>query len=236
VSPRRRLAAQDGVALVVALVTMVIALLLIVATVAFALAGLRVSSENANGEAALHAADSGLDIALWRTNKILLSGIVGQSGLTGITAGIAATLGCTGVSVGGAPGAGESTVNSLLKIGAGNLWCAATPESNGDGSSYEYWESTNVGTLTAGSVPSAPVGFAGSAATLNRLVVATGTSGGITRRVMAIFTGALDVNGNPTGLWQESGYVVCPNAQPSAGSQNPDAGCPSPYAPSGAPG
>jgi hypothetical protein len=192
-----------------------ILLTVVAATLAGALRSISTSSGDRSREAALHAADAGLNLALWRTNKLFLSTEAGAL----LDVQNIQSLGCVSVQV------GEPPVLSVNQAAA-NTWCPATAsEDAGNSSTYRYWQKT---TATVGTPP----------VTLTRLVVATGTSRGITRRVLATLTLTLGSNGDPTSLWKESGYVECPSGpsvSPSPGSQNPDAGCPNAGSPTGSP-
>jgi len=221
----RRLQArgEDGFALIAAIVILVVTLLVAGAALTFALRGISSSTHTRNEEASIHAADSGVDAAFWRTNKILVSNEPGS--LFGFASGAIQTLGCLSVTAGspaivtintsntpsGATGAGQA--------GGQPYWCSETPsESAGSGATFRYYESTAL-SLAAGS----------GVAALTRRVVSIGTSGPVTRRLLATFAVSLGNNGNPLSLWKRTGYYECPSVVPS--SSAPDAGCPYPSSP-----
>jgi hypothetical protein len=214
---------EDGFALIAAIIVTAIALLIAGATLTFAIRGISSSTHSRNEEVSIHAADSGVDVALWRTNKILVSNAGGT--LLGFVSGAIQTVGCLGVTAGTPPIITINTSNTPSgATGSGQpvtgqpYWCSETPsESAGSGGTFRYYESTSLSVAVSG------------VATLTRRVVSLGTSGTITRRVLAIFAVSLGNNNDPLSLWKQTGYYECPSVVPSASA--PDSGCPYPHSP-----
>jgi len=222
VTRRLKTQGEDGFALIAAIVILGVTLLVAGATLTFAVRGITSATHTRNEEASIHAADAGIDVAFWRTNKILVSNTPGS--LLGFASGVIQTLGCMSITAGTPPIVSINTTNTPSgatgagQVGGQPYWCSETPsESAGSGATFRYYESTALSVLS------------GSTTSLTRRVVSIGTSGPVTRRVLATFAVSLGNNGDPLSLWKRTGYYECPSIVPSASA--PDAGCPYPYSP-----
>lgn len=211
---------------------MVLAMVVVFVGVAVAVAinGLDHSQRARNVERAQHAADAGAEIAGYRMSKSLLNSA--GAGLLGTTTSLLRTVGCIGVNLGfGQSSALPTAANgvsgslnagsglNLRLIPAGSNFCLSGADGSlGDSTTFRYAVSTQINVNAA-----ALTGlFSGTPSQLIvRKVVAIGTSGSSTRRVMVTYWLDLTDVGQP---FKRRRYVRCPAQGWS--TSDPFAGCP----------
>jgi hypothetical protein len=208
-------------------IVMMLMLLLGMAATQAAIGGLSQATRDRQVKRALAAADTGVDVAQWRMNHTVLAfdtdGLLNLSNPSGTIQNVLQQ-GCVSLNALNIDllNTGAYTGDFNPVIPDLNLpWCAAqastgSSESLGDGASYTYRVSSAIRVLSSGAL----VG-------MRRKVVATGTAGGVTRRVLVGLDLRLVSSSNwiPESLFERTGWVECP-PNPPAGNSAPDAGCP----------
>ena len=203
----RRLRAENGFALPLALSILATTGVLLAATVGFAVHNTDRAIRDGKSSRALAAADAGVEAAVYRMNKAIIGGQV--QGLLGVPAATVAELRCVSIS------AGQLTITT-----GSNGWCPQSGTETIDGpatagaswsqSQFSYSFSTGI---RIGTNPNELI---------QRRVISTGTSGGVTKRVMA--TVQLQLGGsNLLSLFKQVAYRVC-TPEPSDAS-DPASGC-----------
>jgi hypothetical protein len=219
---RARLKDEEGIALVMAIAVMSIVLLLVGVAVAYSVHSLGRSTRDRASARALGAAQAGIDVGRWRMNKsIVADQYAGILSTNGLLTQVVGTLGCTGVTVNG---------TNLLGLGGGQ-WCPSGTEilegsltGGTTNETYKYYANLTAGVdLQAGLDLGHVVG-----GLVTRKLVAVGTSGGQSARVLAVMK--LDLNHlldstSTLKLWTIGRVVQCPSSGFTATA--PDAGCPS---------
>lgn len=208
----RRLRQEDGFALPLALSMMVIVAMLAGVTITFATHNTDRATRDGLATRAFGAADAGVDAALYRMNKALQASQV--QGVLGFTTDVLAQAKCASLSVG-----------DLTVVDPVSGWCpegtgSSSEEVDGAATAGQSWRSAaftyrvstgiNIGTTTA------PL--------IERRIVAIGTTGGVSKRVMATAHASLGSSGNLLKVFEQVGYKQCTTVAPPT-SSDPAAGC-----------
>lgn len=158
---------ERGIALYLALVMMTLALTFSLAAVGYVMAGTNGAVRDAQGRRALAAAQSGLRMALYRTNQTAVD----------LQLAAGASLSASNCLI--APGPSLSLAIASVATG----WCSGSPIDlgNGESATYRISPAVNVGDALPGLIGSLLPGT--SVPRFRRTIVASGTSGGRTRRV-----------------------------------------------------
>lgn len=158
---------ERGVALYLALMMMTLALTFSLAAVGYVMAGTNGAVREAQGRRALAAAQSGLRMALYRTNQTAVD----------LQLAAGASLTATNCLVTPLPDLSLSIVN------VPSTWCTGSPIDlgNGERATYRISPAINVGDALPGLIGSLLPGT--SVPRFRRTIVASGTSGARTRRV-----------------------------------------------------
>ncbi|MDQ3572921.1 MAG: hypothetical protein M3383_08695 [Actinomycetota bacterium] len=208
-----RLRREEGFALPLALSILAIVGLLVLAAIGFATHNTDRSVRDLRAMRALSAADAGVEAAIYRMNKAIITSQV--QGVLGAPPAVLAEAKCLNVSV------GEVQVTEPLASG----WCAATGLEEVDGAgtggggwvparfSYSVSLGANIGTA-----PDDP-----TANLIERKVVAIGEVDDVSKRVLATVHLRLNPSGNLLRVFEQVGYKQCASAVPSTG--DPGAGC-----------
>ncbi|MDX6718605.1 MAG: hypothetical protein QOJ63_859 [Solirubrobacteraceae bacterium] len=194
----RRLKAESGFVLPGAIALLAIFVSLTATALTFSLQSLDNTNRDRRVVRALQAADAGADIAIFRLNHMLVASATGAT--LGLAVNAAESLGCTSVV------AGNATI-----VAPTAQYCPAISGSSTDvhDATYSYMVSSAVSIL--------------SGALLTRKILATGTSRGVTRRVLVKVQ--LVVNGaGSLVLYQRVRHTECTSVPPDPSS--PDSGCP----------
>lgn len=187
---RRRHREEGGFALVAAIVVLGIVLLLAAAGATMALTTTNTSTRDVRSKQALQAAQAGMDVAVFRMNALSLdlSNLLGLTSIASAASNPDGILGALGLQCVADTDVGLG-LGALLGSGSGpdGARCPATHEDLGNGASFTYQVSplVHVQLLSSGGTNSGlPLDVR-----LKRVIVASGTAGGVTRRIYAAVTG-----------------------------------------------
>lgn len=202
---RRALRAEEGLAIPVAMAILVIVMGVAAAAVSLGLNNLDEARKDRAYTRALAAADSGVDVAASRLNRLIIAAD-GADILGTVPLEMVPINGCAITDA-----AGDLGVSALS--GAG--WCQA--------SAWEELETKTDPTRKQEFTYSVSSGVTTGGGLIQRRVVATGRVGSTKRRVMSIlvFNPSED---NETSLFRRQRFVECP-VEPS-NPLVPDSGCP----------
>jgi hypothetical protein len=207
----RRASSDAGFALPLVLSILAITGLFITATIGFATHNTDRSLRDRSTVRALAAADAGLDAAIYRMNKAIVASQV--QGALGLATAALAEVGCVDIDI---------DLQIIVVEDLGNGWCPGstlTEEVDGPATESEGWATAN-GSYQA----STGIDLDTSAGSLiERKIVATGTVGDVTQRVMGTVQLTLGSSGNLLALFKQVGYNECTPAprDPS----DPESGC-----------
>lgn len=210
----RRLDGEDGFALPLAASILVLAGLLVLATLGFATHNTDRANRDRDAVRAAQAADAGVDAALYRLNKTVVASQV--EGILGQVVATVAETACVQVNAG-----------QLVTVSVSGDWCDSVGGSEqidgglegGPGwkpAGYAYWVSG--GTIDVGGDPNDP-----NASLINRRVVSVGTVGDVQKRVLATVRLRLSSEGNLLNEFEQIGYRTCPPEATDA--EDPASGC-----------
>lgn len=200
---------EDGFALPLAMSMMAIVAMLAAAAIGFATHNTDRATRDRNASRALGATDAGVDAALYRMNKALIASQV--QGVLGLPSAILAETKCLSLEL------GDLTVVDPI---AG--WCPVTTnaeEVDGAATAGQSWRA-------AGFTYSVSTGVnigSSSAPLIERRVVAVGTVGDVSKRVLATAHAELSSTGNLLQVFEQVGYKQCTSVAPTSG--DPSAGC-----------
>jgi type II secretory pathway pseudopilin PulG len=195
---------QQGFVLPGTIALMAVLLVLSAVAITLALDSLDTSNRDRRVVRSLQAADAGVDIAIFRLNHMLVAGA--SSAVLGSIPNAVQSLGCTSVNV-----SGVYTI-SQVSPSAPQAYCAAESGTAGDveGASYTYQSSTALNVTTSlGDL-------------LVRSIVATGSVGGVQRRVLVKVRAVIGGAGSLV-LYQRIRHTEC-TAKPTTAAV--DSGCP----------
>ena len=171
---RRRLAGEAGVSVAVAVAVLSILTLLGGVAVTQAVSALRGTDRDANLKRALQAADAGLEAAVYQLNRLDAGANVNVSQLNPEQITLQ---GC----IAGIGGDGSFDIGALAPTTPtdpdGRRWCPSVGQDLDNGARYDYRVS-EVARIASGCT-------AAGTLDLDREIVATGTAGGVTRRIHA---------------------------------------------------
>jgi len=218
-APRRSLrliAGEGGFALPLALSIMFVIGALVMATIGFATHNTDRSIRDRKAARALAAADAGVEAALYRMNKALVS--TQLQGLLGVVPGLLAEVKCVSLSLG-----------QLTLLNPSNGWCPEASSSeviDGPATSGETWVDerftyqVSMG-LEIDLIPTQ------NAKVIERKIIATGYNGNVKQRVMATAEAWIGNSGTVLGdllkLFEQTGYVKCTPEPPNPA--DPTSGC-----------
>jgi hypothetical protein len=197
VSPRRRLAREEGISLTVAVCSLALMIMLGAVALQQAVTSLGHTGEQAHVKRALQAADAAIDVATFRLARLDLSGTLNIDPLNPLAVVKQSCIISRGDVAGGI---GVAPLDALAPVDPnGRKWCPETaPEPAGDDATYSYRVSqlARVGGGTCDM---------NGLLNLDREIVAVGRSGGVTRRVrarlgasIALLSGAAVQSGSST--------------------------------------
>ena len=186
---RRRAAGEEGFVMVVTVVVMALALVITGVAISDTISARHITEKDRRGEAAQQAADSGLQIALYRANQMNLGKTDFNSGLSGLTNTLSCLVPTLDVN-------GYVTAFTTVALGVST----SCPNQTGSGSGTPIWKPERLGNRTTFAYQFIPGGSStGSSSTtghasLNPVIVSIGyedggttsTSDDVIRRVEAI--------------------------------------------------
>lgn len=188
---RHKRAGEEGFVMVITVIVMAIVLIITGVAISDTVGARHITDKDRRGEAAQQAADSGLQIALYRANQMNLATADFNSGLSGI----ANTLGCLVPATVG----GSVSAFTTVTLGA-QLSCPSSPGPPGGGCTPPCWNYETVGNrtqvatqFTPGQKSNGPTSSSGHGS-LSPYIVSVGretngtatTSDDVVRRVEAI--------------------------------------------------
>ena len=199
---------QAGFALPLAMSLLATITLLVLAMIAFATHSTDRANHDRDAARALAAADAGLDAAVYRMNKALVSSQV--QGVFGLTSAVLAETKCVSLSV------GQLTLTNPL----GNGWCAAssgatTEAVDGAAQSGQNWVPASFSYTVSNGVNLGTDPSNSQAHLIERKVVSTGFANGLQKRVIGTVRLQLGATGNLLSLFQEIGYKQCTAEPPT---------------------
>lgn len=201
-----RLRRDEGFVMPAAMALLVIFLLLTGVALTTSLQSLDRSNRDRRQVRALQAADAGVDVAVRRMNRMLLSSDVADA--LGVAPSTLRQLGCMRVDA-------AAGGHSLTVLAAGQQWCSAQPDPPATlrgGTTYAYMISNGVTVTTAlGDL-------------LERRILSVGTAGDVQRRVLVHVRLALLEDPNELAIFKRVRHVECTARPPDPAV--PASGCP----------